>query len=256
MAEMLIRAVDKASGTGIKGELVALKANNDVYGLKETLPQLCKLKVPEASMRDLRSYFVGWYTKVDYTVVNQNIALDGFRIKVFSTTQGVSGDGNITRNMVESPLNKWNALVVSTAPNEVIFDFKVYDAAISEAFWHVNTSAIVFTELNYDEGAGIHTIRGDFSAIGNNPSYIESMIEEGGGIVTSHINKVITFTMDRAVVLQEFKSYVRQFVNTNMIRKRKFYVPSVVVDAIIANGGEYTATPAQFLSYVKDKEND
>ena len=234
-----------------KGDIVEVRATSTPFGGIEP-ESFVMVEVPTVTMAAYEKYSDPWRSILDYTVISQNTVLDTLRIKVFSTTQSVSNLGGITLEQTESFLNRWNATVFLSALNEVVFDFSVYGGATSEAFWETPLLGIVFSEISYDPVTGIHRIQANYSALANNPTYVERYIVGKQGTIISHANKIIVFDISRAIILSTFKSDIKEKVETIINRRRYYFMPAVV-DYIIAQGGTLTTTAAQVLTYIKDK---
>lgn len=250
--QLLILKVDR--GIQKKGDVIEIRASGTPFGGVEpdVFVLVEALGVP---MADYLKYNEAWRNVLDYEVVNQNVTLDGFRLRVFSTTVSIGGLGGITKDNVELFLNKWNAAVFAFAANSVTFDFGVYNALQSEAFWEVPIAGVLFNEISYDQGTGIHRIEINYSAIGNNPTYVERYVVQKGGTIISHDNKILTCDITRASVLNGFKADIKDKVE-KVVAKRRYYVTSAIVDYVIAQGGMVTATEAQIATYLKDKLDD
>lgn len=251
MAEILGRAQDNKTGSVPKGCFVELMANGggDGYGL----PEWFVLKIPDVPMKDFRAYFKRFERSIDYSVVSHDTVLDVYRLKVFNADVSASGNGGITRADVEAFLNRWRATVVSIAANEVVFDFDVYEAIVSQGFWEPPVESFTFTKVGYDPGTGLYTVSAVYTE--GSPTYIENWIERAGGDVTAHTAGTVEFTMDRAIVLGLFKQFVKDMAET-VVHKTQFYIQDGVTDAIIAAGGRMTVTKAQLLTYVKNRQDD
>lgn len=257
MAELLIWANEDKPGFGIKrGDVVEVRAN-DTGITDPELNDFILVKIPELSLASLEEYEKPWPLEIDYEIVNQDPALDGYRVRAFSTRESVSGEGALTRSQVENYLNKWNATIISTGQNEVIFDILIFEAIKSSPFWddQENISSVIFTD-SYDDINRIHTITADYSARGFNPTYIERFIRTKVDSIEFHAGQVIIFTVDGVNLRQEFQNHVKGTLLNIKIRKRQYYFGGGVVDNIISLGGIITATPAELNTYLKNKLDD
>ncbi len=214
------------------------------------------LKVPDILVEDAQNYINNWTRHIDYEIVNQNLALDGWRVRVFATNPAITdqgvGAGKITRTMVETYLNKWNATVFTFADNSVTFDISVYNAIKSEGFWNANISQIIFSEIAYDQTTGLHTIQIDYSGTSYKREKVINKITQMKGTIISEVGKVIQFTITRQIVLNTFKHDIKKKVET-ILYCRQYYLPSDLVTTIENNGRVYTITKAELLAFIHNR---
>lgn len=238
-----------------KGYPVGMVDDPGVFrGYKEGLPYFCAIHVTDASMAEVEAMIVStfsekslnqsWIRQIDFSTVNNNPTIDGWRIKVFTINPGFSNLAGITRIMVENYLNKWNAEVFSTATNEVIFDVAIYEDASSnpgaiqsEGFWGIVPTDVSFAETSYVEETGIHTVEADYSLSSFLSEQVQQRIEERGGGVVSDVSSVVTFTIDRVDVFKWFKHEVKEAIE-QVVYRRQFRIPETTVDTIISIGTE------------------
>ncbi len=248
MAELLI--ANSSRGKVEKGDIWEIRANNAPVGIKEAV-EFVILKIPNQLMTDLDQYALAWNIELDYTIVNQNLGIDGHRIRV-SNAKTNSTLGSITRAQVENFLTGWGATVFSASQNEVILDCSINGILESESFWDIDITGVDFTELSYDEGTGVHLISLDYNSIGNNPSYVERFVARRVESIISHANKVIVFEAERDAVLNVFKNDINETVEKN-IKSRQYKLTSAAVDYITGQGGVVTDTYVNFLTNLIDK---
>jgi len=260
MAEFIIMAADKDSANPTqykKGDFVEVRANSSSYGLKEGLPTFIIVKVPEIATMTVVNYLSKmWVQTFDYSVVNRNASIDGYRLRAFAEDVSASNLGGLTRDKVETFLTKWGCSIFSTASNEVVFDVLAFDAIKSQGFWEIREdkhALFQFSEDGYDEATGIHTIRIDYSASGMNPSFIETYIEGRGTTIILNSGLVIVFEITANIVFQHFKRVVKGALDGNIIRRRQYYLTSAAVDIVIDAGGTMTITQAQLMNYIQDR---
>lgn len=260
MAEFLIMAFDKDPINPTqykKGDIVEVRANGGPYGLKEGLPSFVVVKVPEiATMFAVKHFSKMWVQGFEYSVVNRNASIDGYRLRAFSEDASISGLGNLTRSMVENFLNKWGCSVFSTAPNEVIFDVLAFDAIKSQGFWEIREdkhALFQFSEDSYNEVSGIHTVRVDYSASGMNPTFIEVYCERRGATIISNESSVIVFEITASIVFAHFKRVVQGALAGDIIHRRQYYITNAGVNSIINSGGVVTISESQFMLYVRNR---
>jgi hypothetical protein len=236
-------------------------------GFKEGLPYFCEIYVTDASVDELNamisSIFGGvsimqpWRREIDFSTVNNDPVIDGWRIDVYATNPGSSNYGGITGTMVENYLNKWNAEIYSATKNNVRFDVTIFEDASnnpgtiqSEGFWEAPVTNISFTETDYNSTTGDHTVEADYSLSGYEAEKVATRVVDRGGTVNSNIGGVINFTINRSDIFQWFQDDVRQALE-NTIYRRQFYIPEETVDTIISTGTtEVVSHPKGDVTYV------
>jgi len=241
------------SGVYKKGYPVAILDDPRSFrGYKEGLPYFCAVRVTDGTKAEVEamiaSAFSGtslnqtWSREIDFATVNNDMPIDGWRINVFATNPGANNFAGVTQAMVENYLTKWNALVVQATVNEVRFDVAIFEdgsqipgAIQSQGFWGVEPTDVTFNETSYVEGTGVHTVEADYSLSSFSSDQVQKRIEDRGGIVSSNVGGVATFTINRTDVFQWFQQEVREALEQTIYR-RQFYIPEAVVDTIIATG--------------------
>lgn len=254
--QLLILRSDKPPH--FKGDIVEIRATGAPFSGAREMEAYVVVEVPDVPMTDYEQYSRKWELTVGYEIVNQNQGQDAFRLRMFATD--VNGSlGALTRENVETFINEWRGSVHSVAPNEVIFNITIYDALTSQAFWWIDAdfdvSALQFAEIVYDQGTGIHRIAADYSAIGNNPTFVERYVNRLGLTIISHSNKVLTYDADRSVVRRLFEEQLADKVKRQVARRR-YHVTAAVVDAIVSQGGTVTTDEPTMLGYIRDKATD
>lgn len=245
------------------------------WGTKEGLPYFAKVVVTDGDMQDVEDMILtnfstsslnaSWVRNIDWAVVTQVASIDGYRLRVYTTNPGFSNLAGLTRTMVENYLNNWNAVVFSTATNEVVFDAAIFEddrtvvipgTLQSEGFWGFNTSQIVFSETTYVEGTGDHTVTADYSALQgyiDDPDNMEGrarvIVEEKGGTVISNTNGSIQFSIHRSDVLDVFKRDLKERLE-NTIYRRQLRIHETTIDNIVSQGGSVDLTLAQLQAYI------
>jgi hypothetical protein len=221
-------------------------------GYKEGLPYSCYINVTDASTEEVDAMIVTtfsgtrlnqeWKRQIDFATVNNNLSIDGWRLRVFATNPGANSFAGVTQQMVENYLIKWNVDLFSASVNEVVFDVAIFEddsqvpgAIQSQGFWGVIPIDVVFTENSYVEGTGVHEIEADYSLSSFDPDKIIDRIEERGGSLVSDIADVATFTINRTDVFQWFQSEVKDALERTVYR-RQFRIPEATVDTIISTG--------------------
>ena len=237
-----------------KGDCIEVRASSTPFTGKEP-DHFVMVDVPSIPMSAYDHYNERWERLIDYEVVNQDIALDGFRIKLFSPVVNPSGLGKITKDEVENFIQGWGGSVFSFADNEVIFDILISDAIESQSFWDVPIGGVNFTGTNYDQGTGVHTIEIDYNSIGNNSTYIERHITFEGGVVLSNQDKIIIAEFSRSDVKNDFEKSIREKARKTIV-ERKYYIGSGVVDNIISQGGTVETDISTLIGYLQDKTQE
>ena len=235
-----------------KGDVVEVRATGAPFGGKE--PEAFVLvEVPDVPMADFEGYNLAWQREIDFEVVASDPAQDGFRLRLFSSTEN-AGAGAITKEEVDSFITAWGGTIVSYGANEVVFDITIYSALTSPAFWELPNIAenVVFSELSYDQATGVHRIQADYSALGNNPTYVERYVRRMGLTIVSHQDKILTYDADRATVREAFQEDLKE-KGRKRVARRRYHIGTDVVDTIIGNGGTYTTDKATLLNYIRDK---
>ncbi len=214
------------------------------------------IRTIDSFIKDDVQYSKIWQPEIDFEIVNQVLSLDGFRLKL-TVTNASSNSGGINATKIESFVTDWGGSVVSiTPPNEIVFDISIFNALKSKNFWDVSTENVIFTETNYDQGTGIHTIELDYDALGNSPSYIENFIAEKVTIIGHDgSNRFITFEAHRSIIKAEFERDILK--KLPKIHSKRFYFGSGVVSAILAAPNHILdSTISQVVSFIKDKKDD
>jgi len=236
-------------------------------GYKEGLPYFCEVHVTDASVAEVNAMIVStfsgtnmlqsWDREIDFSTVNNDPVIDGWRIDVFATNPGSSNYGGITGTMVENYLNKWNAEIYSATTNNVRFDVTIFEDASnnpgaiqSEGFWEAPVTNISFTETDYNSTTGDHTVEADYSLSGYEADRVAIRVVDRGGTVNSNIGGVINFTINRSDIFQWFQNDVKQSLE-DIIYRRQFYIPESTVDTIISTGTtEVVSHPKGDVTYV------
>lgn len=206
-----------------------------------------------------QSYNKEWRKEIDWEFVGHDYVLDGHRLKVFMTSNVVSASGlnSLTREQVETYLNKWGCSVYSVAVNEVVFDAVVFDVICSSGFWDdKDVSNISFSENSYDQTTGIHNIEIDYSATSLLESTVINIIESKGGSITSSPTGKVNFDINRSSVFDEFKLAVKYAIESQIYSRRQFKIPSEYVQMALDADGTLNITRQQFATYIYNRLND
>ena len=221
----------------------------------EGLPLFIYIEMPGELIGKAVQYEEPWHLNVRFNIIYSDKVTDTYRISISAKALATSKKGALVRNNVEQLISDWNGIIQTVGSNQVDFDLNVFNAIKADSFWGVDASKIVFSELNYDEATGIHTIEADYSALNNNPTYIERHLLSKVDSIISHAAKKIVFTVARSTVKQEVETYVSKF-SEKTLKKRKWYLPSGVVDNIVAQGGVATSNLALLKNFIKNRLDD
>jgi len=243
-----------------KGYIVQVFEDGTPY-VNPPAPPFLVLQITGVTKAQVEEYQKDWRRTIDYTVVQRSIPLDGWRLDIKVTNPNLSGKGHLTLEKVQNYLENWGASIVGVVDNAVRFDIAISRILRSQRFWGANVSLVVFAELSYDEGTGVHRTRADYSAVpmpeGTTPQKFEEIIsqrvEEHGGTVISNTGGIIIFDIGRDVVIQRVRDEVQQRVEDTICRRRLYLAPTFA-DQIIAAGRVLVATPAQVAPYIRNRQ--
>lgn len=257
--QLLIMRQDKPPH--FKGDIVEIRASGTPFGGLEP-DAFVLVEVPGVPMADYEQHRQSWYCEAGFNLVNQDLAQDGYRLRLYAVNAN-GALGAVTREQVESFITKWGGSVHSVGTNEVVFDIRIYDALVSEAFWEFDVSAVHFTELSYDQNTGIHRIQADYSATGKAPTYVERYVARRAAnlkdvddfIVVSHADSVLTYDVHRSVVRRLFEERI-WYWSRRMVAKRRYHVPAAVVDYIVGQGGSIVTDVSTLANYIRDKATE
>jgi hypothetical protein len=249
--DMQLIIMRQDSGNHSRGDVVEVRASGTSFA---PTANFVMVGVPEATLKDWEQYSGAWERMLAFDIVAHNESLDGYRLRLYSETAN-AGNGIIMKAEVENHIAAWNGTIQSFGTNEVVFDIGIFDALRSAAFFEVNISAVVFTEIAYDSVTGIHRISADYSAIGNNPTYVERYLMREGMEVISHADKVIIYEADRQIAKARFERYLQEKARQS-IERRRYYLSEGVVTAIETAGGTLETDISTITSYLKDKAVD
>lgn len=235
-----------------KGDIVEIRASGTPFGGRE--PEAFVLvEVPDLPMADFENHNRSWDLELGFEVVAQDQAQDGYRLRLYSANAN-NGLGEISRENVEAFINSWGGTVHSVATNEVIFDIRIYDALTSSAFWEIQTIAdnVVFSEISYDQATGIHRIQADYTALQNNPTYVERYVSGMNLTIVSHADRILVYDAARSVVRAAFQNDMKE-KSRRRVARRRYCVGSGVVDYVVNQGGVAQTDRATLESYIQDK---
>ena len=235
-------------GNHFRGDVVEVRASGTPFAPTAVFAMV---DVPDALLKDWQKYSGAWDRMLAFDIVAHNEALDGYRLRLYSETANAE-NGIITKEEVETTVAAWNGVIHSFGTNEVVFDITIFDALKSAAFFEINTSAVSFSETAYDSLTGIHQVRADYSALPNNPTYIERYLMQEGMDIIAHADHVIVYEANRQTVKARFERYLRQLAMT-AIERRRYYVGDGVVTAIENAGGTLETDIPTITAHLRDK---
>jgi hypothetical protein len=246
--QMIIMAQDRPPH--YKGDIVEIRASGTPFGGQEP-EAFVMVEVPDIPMDDFEGYNKAWERLVDFEVVSHDAATDTYQLRLYSTTAN-SGQGEITKDDVEAYIQSWNGTVDSWGTNEVYWTVSIYDALTSPAFWEIDVSKIAFTEQSYDSATGVHRIDADYSALGNNPTYVERYVKRMGLTIVNHNNRVLTYDAGSSTCASILREQLQQKTR-QQVRRRRYHISGSTVDTIIDNGGTMSVSRSTAENYITDK---
>lgn len=262
MAEILVRAISNVHsdaekdrrGCYKKGYPVVVMPDGHEWGSQEGLPGFVIVKCPQVTPAQVTNYISHWKDDFQYSVVSQNAAQGRYTVRVQNDSVSVSGANRLTAEKVSAYLAKWGCSNASYTSPYYQFDFSLWAAVRSEAFWNRDVSAVTFTLVSYNSTSGVGRVQAVVPAATLSESVTRTITERGGTIVSS-TGTTYVFDIDRSNLFDKFKADVKQRLETIYCR-RQYYFTEAQVDTVIAAGGSITLTQAQLLAAVKNKLED
>jgi len=247
------------------GYLVDVRGHSRIGG-KQVPPAFIQIEITDNDdwhgLQDI--YCRKWRREIDWEFVGHDYTIDGHRLRVFVKPEyvSVSGLNSLTREQVESYLNRWRASVQSVAANEVIFDATIYEAIASPGFWNRDDDILLtvqFTEMSYDQSTGIHVVEANYRndpVLSNlDPEIIEAEIISRGGIITNHPTNKVQFAISRTTVFDIFKQDIKEKMDKTY-SVREFKILPQHIQMALDNSGTLSVTHQQFAQYVYNRLND
>lgn len=260
-ARILVRAVDNPGDAGRKdlhqkGHIVSVVPGTTIPGAKETLPNFVWVNVTTSNYQTIKAYWQSWKSRLIWTTTSLNTSLDRWNVNLQMTNVTPSGYGNLTKAKVDNALSEWNISTNLIGGNEVDFNARIYNLArSSEMLGGVGQSAldsIDWSEI-YIQGTGDHEITGDYSSTAFTPEQAAKAVS-GTFTIDDHdtVNKIITYTANRAFVFDQFKVFAEDALN-QFLGKSRYKISVSDVDLIIAAGGTIEQSATQVLAKVVDR---
>ena len=235
-----------------KGSFIDILSEDDGAPGPVNAP-FCRLIISDALLAELLIYLSPWRQIIDWTVQASDPITDSYSLVIYATNPGSSLEGAVTTSLISTLIQNWNGVIddIQTTTNHVVCNITIFAAITSFAFFGYEAIAAVdFQETNYDQATGVHTITADYSLIGASPSAVEKGLLARGAIVLSNINKVITFTVARSLVIAKFKEDIQALgIELNA---RRYGIDPAIVDTAIANGGDVVLTKAELVAALVD----
>jgi hypothetical protein len=267
MAEILVKAIDATNPDSVKDERGCYKRGYPVcvmpdghsWGTQENLPTFVVVKLPGVSVDDIKQYIEPWKKQLSFNINSSNLVTDTFNLTITATkVNNTNNKGKITKAEVETFINNWNGVVTGFGNNSVSFDIVIFDAIKSKSFWNnINVNNIVFSEISYTQGGGIHRVQADYSAMNVNANGVEHLVTIKGGSIVSHdtLNKIVIFDITRQDVRTAFENHIKSKLE-NVIVRRQFYISSSFMNTVESANGTYTTDLATLQSNILNKLND
>ena len=260
--ELLVKAISASHsdigkdrrGCYKKGYPVVVMPDGHEWGSSECLPNFVVVKCPEVAVDTARAYIGEWKDDFQYTVVSQSAAQGRYTVRVHELNMSVSGANKMTAGKVSAYLTKWGGANMSYTDPYYQFDFRLWPAVQSEAFWGRDVSGITFTLVSYNSTSGIGRIQAVVPQA-TNPDEIMRKITERGGAMASSTHPTYVFDIERSDILTRFRADVKMRLEQTYCR-RKHYFTEAQVDTVIAAGGTITLTRTQLLNAIKNKLDD
>lgn len=263
MARTLVTARDmyqhsdefkRDSANALKGHVIKSFEDGHEFGSKEVLPDFVVIDTPGVALSAVENYERPLRRLIDYATVANDMAVDGFRVDVFTTNKTVSGKGKITRAQVENFLGQWGVVVVNANETRVRFDFTVYNLIVSM----LGGFPVIFVEDSYNVPTGQHTITATYN---NAPvsqkviSHAEEILTNTGAVILDSNPGSIQFTLTRDVVIPLFKTSIKDKIEEKFLF-RQFYFDSIFVDQVISNGGILSTTGQDAIAHIVDRATE
>ena len=250
MAEFLIRAIDapvnEAPCKWRAARIVHVEDDGHVWGAQEKTPKFYLIKVPSVSKEDSVIYLETWAHKATFEVVSSSLATDTHDVKITTERVSITGKNAFTVGQVESFFDRWGASITTVADNQIDFSLSVFDAITSSGFWGVDVSGVTFTETDYDQSSGVHTVQFQNSPFQTQAAH-DYIVDSGGTIISDD-----TFAIARSVVRAALIADIKERIDDIYYDIRRFRISAAGMNALAANGGVLTVTAGQFVNNLED----
>ncbi len=238
-----------------KGDLQNIYANGQSFPPDYDPPKFVRTVILNTFIADLEQYKVSYDRKVQIDQVSHDVETDCYRFKVHVTNLNSTKKGAITKKDCDPLFEKWGAVFVSEAENEVIFDLKITSAMWAKELWQNRDLTGVVAEAISVEN-GVYTIQADYTDSGMSETGAERLAASVSNELVSHENRVITFKIDSRIINARIISQFQQELDT-MIDNARYYLPDFYIDLLATKAhGEETWTLSEFQTRIKDKLTD
>ena len=267
MAEILIKAVDATNADPAKdrrgcykrGYPVVVFPDGHEWGAEERSPKFIVLKLPGVSADAVKNQIENWCRRIKFTVTLSTLSTDTHTIKAEATEfNSTSGEGKLSRAVIEAFLTAWGATGIAVADNAVTFSIKIADAIKSKGFWMGGrVDDLFFTERNYAQAGGIHRTEINYSlrAFENDEdrdNWVKMAQERGTFVSHNATNKTLVMDFTREFVRGWFLEDVKQRTEQPIVRRRRRVAEAIVASAVEA-GGELTLDETTYNAAVIDQ---
>ena len=262
MAEALIRvggashadpAVDRA-GCYKHGDVVLFKPDGHEWGRLEGLPTFVRIRIPGVGVEVTEAWAQSWDYEYDVTVLQRNVALDGWRFRVVNLQRGVSGGATPETETLRDFFERWGATFVRRDVDGVVLDWRIRDGAMSAGFLGDDpaTVGVAVAETAYDSATGLHTYSVDWSAstVERIGLHVMRRIVDLGGEIIDTVGSTATYRLPRDRVRDAHVLHER--VASAAYKRRRFTVSPAIMAAAFAAGGTLTLTQAEFAAALTD----
>jgi hypothetical protein len=253
MAELLVMALTKGdieNGGHGKGDIIEIRDDGKWSAPWHGLPNFVCVKVPEISLAQMEQYIQQYNKILDYEVISSNP--NGMRIRVFATNPNVSGKGVLTRQQVETFINKYNGLVKRVDPNSIQFDIGYFESNTSNGYWMRDVSTYTFAKMSNDGVTMRIQVDSPVPWTLKQLSKIKGIIEDHAGTLIATTIDTLTYDTPTNSGIQKFKEDAKMHL-AEMIFRKRYYVTPADVDVVISEGGIKTITQAVFLNRIIDR---
>lgn len=237
-----------------KGGIVAIKETGQPWGGKDGPPNFVRLTIIDRTRDQVIQYLDHWYQVLDFRVdQHQPNPNDRYDAAIIAANKRASdGLGGVSLAQVESYLARWNINVQNASAGEVNVRFFIAQVATSPSFWNADVGNIVFNEISYNSGTGVHRIEADYSTTVYPSGAVENRIGSVATVVSHDTTgRVITYDISRDEVLAIGRASIREDVEM-WVAKRRWYFDPAQVDAALSQGGIITRTAAQVAPFLLD----
>lgn len=242
--EILVRAEnvgDILLGLYGKGFPVVACKSPWSWGGEERPPKFIRVNVLDANeVVDVNNVMQEWRRKTTYEILHFDVTQDFFRVRVFadplvSTSNPVA---QVTVTEMQQFLLDWGAQKIEDAEPGVLFEMTAMDGIMSRGLFTfgVEDSKITYTELDYNQLAGIHTVQLDYSNSSLDEQTIRSTLQRAQLEIKTIGAGICTFEAQREKMITQLERQVADKFNKMVARVRYRFIDSVVDTALLSDG--------------------